>query len=281
MNHQNNTRYQLFSQGIFIDPMVEVAKLKSLAEQLKPLRTNKELIRIGVNTDGGYLVPNDLEGIKACFSPGVDDIASFEQDLLTKGIGSHLADYSVDEIPNNTPALSFIKKFLGANTYDHFISLEDWVENYAPNSQDDSLILQMDIEGAEYETLLSCSNEILNKFRIMVIEFHNTESWGQSDFFNIVNSVFKKLLKTHLIVHSHPNNAMGLVNMNGFLAPRVFELTFIKKNRVIHDGFAKIPNELDFPNVNYMPDLHMPIEWGGDVGSSKTTYLSSVEKGGL
>lgn len=37
-----------------------------------PLTTNIELIRVGSNFDGGYLVPNDLQGIEACFSPGVD-----------------------------------------------------------------------------------------------------------------------------------------------------------------------------------------------------------------
>ncbi len=261
MSHPANTRYEFLAQGIFIDPMVSTDKFFSLAQFIKPQKCTQELIRLGANSDGGYLVPNDLSGITACFSPGVDDIASFEQDLYKHGIGSHLADFSVEEIPSGTAALSFTKKFLGANSYEHFISLEDWVTSLAPNSTDDSLLLQMDIEGGEYETLLACPNAVLSKFRIMVIEFHQIESWAQSDFFKLVESVFRKLLSTHYVVHNHPNNAMGIVNLNGFHAPRVFELTFMKKSRTTIHGNAILPHKLDYPNVDYMPEIQLPQQW--------------------
>ena len=261
MPQQPNTRYELFSQGIFIDPMTPTDKLISLAQLIRPQQCAYELIRLGANSDGGYLVPNDLSGITACFSPGVDDIASFEQDLYKHGIGSHLADYSVEEIPSGTAALSFTKKFLGANSYDHFISLEEWVTSLAPDATDDSLLLQMDIEGGEYETLISCPSATLAKFRIMVIEFHQVESWAQSDFYKLVEATFRKLLNTHYVVHNHPNNAMGIVNLNGFHAPRVFELTFIKKSRTALIGPAIVPHKLDYPNVDYMPDIQLPIQW--------------------
>ncbi len=261
MTTHSNTRYDLFSQGIFIDPMISTEKLQALVNIIRPQTCSSELIRLGANSDGGYLVPNDLDGIRACFSPGVDDIASFEQDLHRKGIGAHLADFSIDQIPSGTAALSFIKKFLGANTFDHFISLEDWVNTLAPNAENDSLLLQMDIEGSEYETLLTCPSTILAKFRIMVIEFHQVESWAQSDFFKMVEATFRKLLRTHHIVHNHPNNAMGIVNLKDFQAPRVFELTFISKSRGATLGPAVLPHALDYPNVSYMPDIRLPFQW--------------------
>jgi len=262
MSQNLNTRYELFSKGIFIDPMISKSRLRDLVKIIQPKLCAYELIRLGVNSDGGYLVPNDLDGIDSCFSPGVDDIASFEQDLYEKyRIGSHLADFSVNSVPHGTLALSFTKKFLGASTYDNFISLEDWVDSFAPEANDDSLLLQMDIEGSEYETLLSCPTRILSKFRIMVIEFHLIESWAQADFFRIVEAVFQKILNTHIVVHNHPNNAMGIVDLNGFFAPRVFELTFIKKTRTSSFGVAKLPHILDCPNVNYMPDIQLPEQW--------------------
>lgn len=261
MTQNSNKRYEFFSQGIFVDPMVSTDKLVSLAKLLRPQNCSLELIRLGACSDGGYLVPDDLSGISACFSPGVDDIATFEQDLFTYGIGSHLADYSVDEIPTGTSALSFTKKFLGANSYAEFISLEDWVNSLAPGAAEDSLLLQMDIEGAEYETLLACPIHIFSKFRIMVIEFHQVESWAQSDFFKIVEATFRKLLSTHHVIHNHPNNAMGIVNLHGFSAPRVFELTLIKKNRVTLNGPASLPHQLDFRNVDYLPDILLPDDW--------------------
>lgn len=258
---ETNIRYDLMSRGIFIDPMIDISRIAKLVKNIRPLSIEHELIRIGSDNDGGYLVPNDLNSLKACFSPGVDNTASFEQDLWSRQIGSHLADYSVENVPAGTIAKSFIRKFLGANTKDEYISLDDWVNNFEPNASEDDLILQMDIEGSEYETLLACSQKTLDKFRIMVIEFHSIETWGQSDFFKIVEATFNKLLLNHAIVHLHPNNATGTVNMNGFNSPRVFEVTLIKKSRITIKGYANLPHPLDRPNLDYLPPLNLPEEW--------------------
>jgi len=261
MSNEKSMRYEMFRKGIFIDPMVEISKLNQLVKLIRPLKIDTELIRMGAASDGGYLIPNDLDGITSCFSPGVDNIASFEQALATRSIGSHLADFSVDTPPPKTSALSFEKKYIDAVTHGHFISLEDWVNTYEPQSTGDSLILQMDIEGSEYKSLLACPEYILNKFRIMVIEFHQVESWSQVDFFSIVEAVFAKLLQTHSVVHSHPNNVMGLVDLNGFLAPRVFEMTFYTTNKVRSSTFASLPHPLDQSNVVEMPPLEFPSNW--------------------
>ena len=51
-------------------------ELKELIKALRPVQTKIRLIRVGGANDGGYLIPDDLEGIAACFSPGVADITS-------------------------------------------------------------------------------------------------------------------------------------------------------------------------------------------------------------
>ena len=78
---QPNMRYEFMEKGIFIDPMIDTKRIGDLVKRLRPVTTEHELIRIGADADGGYLVPNDLSGLTACFSPGVDDIASFEQHM--------------------------------------------------------------------------------------------------------------------------------------------------------------------------------------------------------
>lgn len=70
------------------DEILEVIKL------LRPISTEIELIRIGGEGDGGYLVPNDIDGIKYCFSPGVGLTSSFEEDITKRGVKS-LAGTSV------------------------------------------------------------------------------------------------------------------------------------------------------------------------------------------
>ena len=46
--------------------------------RLRPVSTDKPLIRIGSQADGGYLIPDDLEGIDYCFSPGVAEASDLE-----------------------------------------------------------------------------------------------------------------------------------------------------------------------------------------------------------
>jgi hypothetical protein len=175
-----------------------------------------------------------------------------------------MADASVNSPPPGTPFKSFEKKYIGGLTYEEYITLDDWVNDKEPNAKPDSLILQMDIEGSEYESLLSASMDTLRKFRIMAIEFHLVETWGQKDFFRIVDLTLRKILSEFTVVHSHPNNATGIVNMNGFLAPRVFEITFLKSSRSSFSGWATLPHVLDCPNIPQIPDLKFPDLWMAD-----------------
>lgn len=259
-------RMQLLETGVFIDPMTPADQIQGLINQLHPVKTGLELIRIGGAADGGYLVPNDMAHIGSCFSPGVDQIAHFEKDMLAYGVKSHLADYSVEKVPGGIQVASFTKKFLGAVNDDMFMTLDAWVKAAPEYHGVEDLVLQMDIEGGEYETFLSTSDEVLRRFRWMVVEFHNVESWGQRHYFDLVKATFKKVLKHFHVVHNHPNNACGTVNLAGVVSPRVFELTFVRKDRATADGFvSSLPHVLDRPNIPQTPDLTLPPNWFGEV----------------
>ncbi|MGA0840372.1 MAG: FkbM family methyltransferase [Pseudomonadales bacterium] len=51
------------------------------------------------------------------------------------------------------------------------ITLADWIAEQEPERTGD-FILQMDIEGAEYRNLIDAPAEVLDRFRIIVIEMH-------------------------------------------------------------------------------------------------------------
>ena len=68
-------------------------------QKLRPQDCGIDLIRSGSSGDGGYLIPNDLEGLEYCFSPGVSTVADFENHLADLHIRSYLADYSVTSPP--------------------------------------------------------------------------------------------------------------------------------------------------------------------------------------
>jgi FkbM family methyltransferase len=256
-------KYSLFKQGIYIEKMTSKEKLAHLINRIIPVKTKFNLVRIGSENDGGYLIPNDLWGIKTCFSPGVDINASFEIDLLNKNnIKSHLADYSVDAPPVGFEPLSFTKKFLGAYDDEIYITLDSWVRESLQDDSEQDCLLQMDIEGGEYLSLLAASEKTIKKFRIMVVEIHDVEAWGVEKFFDVVNAFFSKLLEHFYIVHNHPNNCCGVVDLGGVLAPRVFELTFLRRDRAEFEGFCNLfPHPLDRPNLLHLDDLPLPINW--------------------
>ena len=114
-----------------------VAELRTLIKRLYPVVSKKELIRLGTSKsegqdgDGGYLIPDDLDGIEACFSPGVGDITSFEEDCANRGIPCFLADASVNLTPKND-AHTFLKKHIGSVSEGEFITLDDWVVQSLP-----------------------------------------------------------------------------------------------------------------------------------------------------
>lgn len=70
------------------------SELTALIGRLHPLATDKELIRLGPARDGGYLVPDDLTGIEACFAPGVSDSSNFELACAQRGMQVPLANWS-------------------------------------------------------------------------------------------------------------------------------------------------------------------------------------------
>ena len=175
-------------------------------------------------------------------------------------IPSHLADYSVTSPPIGFNPKSFQQKFIGPYVDDIHLTLDSWISNV--EEKDGDLLLQMDIEGGEYLSIIATPQETLKRFRVIVVEVHGVESWGEPLFFQVVEDFFGKLLIDFCIVHNHPNNCCGIVNLGGFLAPRVFELTFIRKDRIKQQEHrSDFPHMLDRPNLLDRPDLPLPPNW--------------------
>ena len=103
----------LFSYfGLYYEKITPKEKILELIKLLKPIKSQLNLIRLGSENDGGYLVPDDLKNIKYNFSPGVGNYSNFENDLLKYGIKSYMADYSVN-LKKINKNFSFIKKYIG------------------------------------------------------------------------------------------------------------------------------------------------------------------------
>jgi hypothetical protein len=232
---------------------------------LRPVATQHQLIRIGDFGDGGYLVPDDLHGVAACFSPGVSQQASFELDLAKRGIPSFMADASVDGVPVDVPGARFLRKYLGAQTGGDDIRLDDWVAENAPDRSQD-LLLQIDIEGAEYPVLGALEDGFLKCFRMIVIELHFIPSiLTKPRFFDRAAPALRKLRQYHECVHLHPNNMAGSKEIDGVNFPRVVEATFLRSDRISRRSApAAFPHPLDARHAPGRPALELPLEWIAD-----------------
>lgn len=251
----------IIGPGFNLTSQTYPADILGLIRRLRPQDCGKELIRIGGPADGGYLVPDDLDGIEYCFSPGVNTISDFENQLADQGIKSFLADYSIEAPPILRPEFTFDKKYLGSTNNDRFFTLQSWKDKYLKGYNGD-LILQMDIEGAEYEVILNVPDDLLSQFRILVIEFHSLQMIFDPLAFGLLSSCFRKLLESFCVVHIHPNNAGDMVKRGNIEVPTTMEFTFLNRRRVTRQTPVEtFPNELDAPNSPHGKDMRLPQCW--------------------
>ena len=252
------------STGLFFDKPAPAANVKSFLEQFRSMLVSVDLVRLGGTSDGGYLIPDDLDGVKYCFSPGVDVKASFENELAEKyGIRSFMADASVSEPPLDSEFFEFDPKFLGSRNDDTFITLSSWIEEKVGND-DREMILQMDIEGAEYEVFVETPMDVLSRFRMMILEFHDLERLFDQKMLPLISAVFAKLARNFSIAHVHPNNCRSVVSRGDVDVPRVIEVSFIRNDRIAgiaSDQPIALPHPLDELCCPERRDIVMPDAW--------------------
>jgi hypothetical protein len=211
-------------------------------------------IRLGCNSDGGYVI-GETDGIYDCYiSAGVSNEESFSRDFINKynmnSSNSFAFDGTIQKYPRQyTNNITFYKRNISPYKDSKNATLQYFINKYH------NIFLKMDIEGAEYPWLKILTSEQLNKFKQIVIEFHgiNDDSWGTS--LNDKIECLNKLCITHYPIHSHGNNYAK--NKNSI--PDVIEITYLRKNLFettpqLNNTIFPIKN-LDFPNNPFLPDL--------------------------
>lgn len=231
---------------------------------LVPTACAHPLIRIGGEGDGAYLVPDDLGSIDACFSPGISNLINFEQELADRySITSYMCDASVNasQLEVNRTFHHFVPMWIGGYDGENTQTLDSWVAQ-SDHSESTNLLLQMDIEGAEYVSLLAASDSVLARFRVIVIEFHWLGKLQSSRFLNTrFMPTLQKLARYFDCVHAHANNCCGTTLIAGIDVPNVIEITYLRKdcNAPIHKPI--LPHPLDILNVLSKPAVLLGNPW--------------------
>jgi hypothetical protein len=210
-------------------------------------------IRLGKDFDGGYIIA-DIPNVKysLLIAGGIYDDISFEEEFIKKYPNSKCIafDGTINNLPSENENITFIKKNIGFENSDTVTNLNDII------NANTNIFVKIDIEGAEIPWIKSLSDEQINKFEQLVMEFHFpfTE--------NEIN-VFDKINKNHYLVHFHGNNCCGTREHFGILMPNVFECTYLHKKyfeTIPELNTDIIPGVLDMKNtgneeiyINYPP----------------------------
>lgn len=243
----------------------QLADIRHALEALRPVPCAHPLIRIGGDQDGAYLIPDDLAGIAACFSPGTDNKTHFESELAERfAIPSLMCDGSVQrsQLQLVEGMHHFETKWLKDFDNSSTTSLDQWVAD-SPYATGEDLLLQIDIEGGEYAALLYTSNSTLLRFRIIAIELHGLERLDDRRFLNLCfMPLMQKLTSAFDLVHLHANNCLPSVDLGGPRVPPIVEITFLRRDRNREaQRPPQMPHPLDVVNVPHRPPVDLASIW--------------------
>lgn len=247
--------------GFLVSRVLPPIEAPALLQTLRVTPGRTPLVRLGPRSDGGYLLPDDLDGITGAISPGVSTESRFDLELAQRGIPVLMVDASVDGPSVDHPLFTFRQQWLDIWSSEGTTTLEELVAA----SPAGDLLLQMDIEGAEYRVLAATPQEVLERFRIIVLELHDLAHVLLPGRSSDLGSVMSKLLRTHAVVHVHPNNYSPVIRVGEVDVPHVVEVTLHRRDRhVASDATPDFPHPLDAdcdpdgPRL-VLPELFRPV----------------------
>lgn len=235
----------------------QLRRIQEVIGLLAPLCVNgREKARFGGDKDGGYvMLPPDPGDI--AYSFGVSESSPWDLEMARLGVQVFQYDASIEQAPDEHPNIKFHKYFLaGLEREGPYKTVEEILRDHNHASRND-IILQMDIEGAEWEVLPLLSPEQLNCFKQIIVEFHHIDKQEYAC------PIFRKLRQTHTPIHFHYNNNAAscfYLPRQGFIYnAEALELTYVRNDALTFSTCRDyFPTELDCKNTGRY-DYDMPI----------------------
>jgi hypothetical protein len=240
-----------------IQPVEVVQRRQALFKMLQPVKlANCELERFGEKNDGGYLMCGNLLGdVQAGYSYGISGYDGWGcQISRTHDIPVHQYDCFNTTRPwclfGDT---IFHEECVGDTTETIDGRFFDTVKNQLARNghQTNRIVLKIDVEGAEWESLLAVPDDILRQTDQLAIEFH----WAENDALDWVDDerylrVVERLRAHFEVAHIHFNNTSCVDDLSPFPS-HAFEVLFVNKRLAVVASpprNATVPHPLDAPN---------------------------------
>ena len=233
-------------------------RLYQAAQLLQPKTTDSlHLVRVGGPNDGGYVMADDFD-VDGVISLGVGPDVSWDQDVAARGVPVAMFDPTVRRPPRDVPGSKFFRIGVSGTPRGHdFRTLEDLVV-VSGFGNDSELHLKMDVEGAEWESLLNVPSETMARFRQIIVELHDFESLKVHDSKCAIVKALVKMNESHVSIHTHANNFSRLVRFDSYWFPDAIEATFLRRDLL--KGMvrkASLPSHLDSPCDPRVSDMSL------------------------
>ena len=178
----------------------------------------------GTNDDGGYVLLDDISDIKIAYSFGIGPTVDFDKELADNNIDIYMYDHTVTKLPIQNTRFHYFHTGLSgkSNPEQNLKSLEEIIEENG-HLKEKNMILKIDIEYNEWESLIDVPDKILKQFKYILMEFH------LKDDFILYEKVLKKLNKNHQIFYIHCNLCSKLKIIDDLLLCTSIEVSYIIK----------------------------------------------------
>jgi hypothetical protein len=235
----------------------ELNRMVLLAELQPVVLKNCTLTRFGSAHDGGYLVCDNLGlGVQSAYSYGVGPNDDFGCNVSRRyQVPVHQYDCFDPARPSCEGGKTvFHDECVGPRAERIEGRFFDTLENQIARNGDwgKRLLVKMDVEGAEWDSLFSTPPAVLDPIDQLVIEMHGVDAWR---FVEVV----RRLERHFHLVNVHFNNWTCTPEAAPLPAP-VFEALWVHKRLGVRDEWAPTPapmSRLNAPNNPRMPDCQL------------------------
>jgi Methyltransferase FkbM domain len=222
-------------------PVRVAQQRQGLFDLLQPVAlANCQLERFGERNDGGYLMCGNLLGeVRSGYSYGISGYDKWGCDISTK---LEVTVHQYDCFNTTRPACRagrtvFHEECVGATAETVEGRTFDTVANQFAKNGDSSkrIVLKIDVEGAEWDSLLAAPDATLQQIDQMSVEFHwvrdESSRWVLDErYFRLV----LRLKQFFEVGHIHFNNASCVGDLEPF-PTWAYEVLFVSKRLAVLD----------------------------------------------
>jgi len=265
LNHRSTTTSQVLrDESAALNQVIQAAAAKFKAgditfEFLRALRLCAHCDhyeRFGEYNDGGYVMCSDgLEhGLVGAYSYGINGFDGWGMAVASRySIPLHEYDCfnlhrpSVCHGCNVTFKGECVASPSAAPKWNHKSLMQQVRDAGNADAQEDSLLLKMDVEGAEWPVFADESVSSLKKFRQVVVEYHGLQHRHDHGRYS---HIFKRMADMGFAVtHLHGNNCCGMAQFGQYKIPAVIEVTYVRRPHGSCSSGIPYRLNIDHPNV--------------------------------